>query len=428
MYKVLVIAYYFPPMGLSGVQRTLKFVKYMKNYNWEPTVLTAANTGYYAHDNYLLKEAEEAKINIVRVGGRDINSILAKKGTIKMPPEFIRKILSRLSYTFFVPDNKKGWAKKAIKTAHKILSEEKYNLIFVSAPPFSAINIAVKLKKEFNIPLVVDYRDLWYGNQFAFYPTPIHKFLNKRMEYKALKVTELVIATNRRMKEKLLNHFKFLTFKDVYIIPHGFDPADFNELHIDKKPNEKMRLTYSGMFYEFITPKYFLNAFKQLSIERPDVTANIELQFIGHFRNENKKLIKKLKLQEFVIEFGYLDHKEALSKVMSSDVLWMMVGYARNVDTHSSGKLYEYFGTRKPILVSVPDGALKASATEYKASFITKPDDINEIKETILRIYELYVKGALPIPDEEFVEKHRRDFLSELLTKQFQFLVKDEII
>ena len=428
MYKVLVIAYYFPPMGLSGVQRTLKFVKYMKNYNWEPTVLTAANTGYYAHDNYLLKEAEEAKINIVRVGGRDINSILAKKGTIKMPPEFIRKILSRLNYTFFVPDNKKGWAKKAIKTAHKILSEEKYNLIFVSAPPFSAINIAVKLKKEFNIPLVVDYRDLWYGNQFAFYPTPIHKFLNKRMEYKALKVTELVIATNRRMKEKLLNHFKFLTFKDVYIIPHGFDPADFNELHIDKKPNEKMRLTYSGMFYEFITPKYFLNAFKQLSVERPDVTANIELQFIGHFRNENKKLIKKLKLQEFVIEFGYLDHKEALSKVMSSDVLWMMVGYARNVDTHSSGKLYEYFGTRKPILVSVPDGALKASATEYKASFITKPDDINEIKETILRIYELYVKGALPIPDEEFVEKHRRDFLSELLTKQFQFLVKDEII
>ena len=415
-------------MGLSGVQRTLKFVKYMKNYNWEPTVLTAANTGYYAHDNYLLKEAEEAKINIVRVGGRDINSILAKKGTIKMPPEFIRKILSRLNYTFFVPDNKKGWAKKAIKTAHKILSEEKYNLIFVSAPPFSAINIAVKLKKEFNIPLVVDYRDLWYGNQFAFYPTPIHKFLNKRMEYKALKVTELVIATNRRMKEKLLNHFKFLTFEDVYIIPHGFDPADFNELHIDKKPNEKMRLTYSGMFYEFITPKYFLNAFKQLSIERPDVTANIELQFIGHFRNENKKLIKKLKLQEFVIEFGYLDHKEALSKVMSSDVLWMMVGYARNVDTHSSGKLYEYFGTRKPILVSVPDGALKASATEYKASFITKPDDINEIKETILRIYELYVKGALPIPDEEFVEKHRRDFLSELLTKQFQFLVKDEII
>ncbi len=428
MYKVLVIAYYFPPMGLSGVQRTLKFVKYMKNYNWEPTVLTAANTGYYAHDNFLLNEVKEAKINIVRVGGSDINSILAKKGTVKMPPEFIRKILSRISYTLFVPDNKIGWAKKAIKVARKILNEEKFNLIFVSAPPFSVINIAAKLKKEFNIPLVVDYRDLWYGNQFAFYPTPLHKYLNKRMEYKALKSTDLVIATNRKMKEKLLNHFKFLTFEDVYIIPHGYDPADFNNLTIEKKTNDKMRLTYSGMFYEFITPKYFLNAFKQLSIERPDVTANIELHFIGHFRNENKKLIKKLKLQEFVWEYGYLNHKDALSKVMTSDVLWMMVGYARNVDTHSSGKLYEYFGTRKPILVSVPEGALKTSATEYKASFITKPDDINEIKETILKIYQLYIKGALPVPDEEFVEKHRRDFLSELLTKQFQFLVKDEIV
>ncbi len=428
MYKVLVIAYYFPPMGLSGVQRTLKFVKYMKNYNWEPTVLTASSTGYYAHDNYMLSEAEAAKIKIVRVGGKDINSILAKRGTIKIPPEFIRKILSRLSYTFFIPDNKKGWTRKAIKTARKILHDEKFNLIFVSAPPFSAITMAMKLKKEFNLPLVIDYRDLWFGNQFAFYPTPFHKYLNKRMEYKALKVTEKVIATNRRMKEKLLNHFKFLTFEDIYIIPHGYDPSDFNDLKIEKKPNDKLRLTYSGMFYEFITPKYFLNAFKKLSIERPDITANIELHFIGYLRNENKKIIKKLKLQEFVKEYGYLNHREALIKVMSSDVLWMMVGYARNVDTHSSGKLYEYFGTRKPVLVSVPEGALKTSATEYKASFITKPDDVDEIKNAILKIYELYSKRSLPIPDEEFVEKHRRDFLTEQLTKQFQFLVKDEII
>ena len=108
MFKVLVIAYYFPPMGLSGVQRTLKFVKYMKKYGWEPVVLTAADTGYFAHDPYLLKEAENTGIKIYRVGGKDINSRLAKKGTVKMPSEIVRKILSRLSYTFFIPDNKIG--------------------------------------------------------------------------------------------------------------------------------------------------------------------------------------------------------------------------------------------------------------------------------------------------------------------------------
>ncbi len=428
MYKVLVIAYYFPPMGLSGVQRTLKFVKYMNNYNWEPTVLTVGQTGYYAHDLALLKEAENSPIKIVRVEGNDINSKLKKKGTLKMPPELLRKILSRISNTIFIPDAKRGWTKKAIKKARELLKNEKYNLIFVSAPPFSAINIAVKLKKEFNLPLVIDYRDLWYGNQFTFYPTPFHKYLHKKMEYEALKAADRITATNRKMKEKILKNYKFLTFEDIYIIPHGYDPADFKNIAVEKKENNKMRLTYSGIFYEFITPKYFLRAFKELSIERPDVASNIELHFIGFLRNENRRLIRRLHIQEYIKEFGYLNHSDSLNKIMSSDVLWLMVGYSRNVDTHSSGKLYEYFGTKKPIIACLPDGALKSAVEDYKAGFITAPDNIEEIKNTLLKVYELYIKNELPLPDEEYVEKHRRDFLTEQLTKQFQFLVKVEVI
>ena len=428
MYKVLVIAYYFPPMGLSGVQRTLKFVKYMKDFNWEPTVLTASGTGYYAHDITLLKEAEAANIRIVRTKGGDINSRLSNKGTVKMPPEILRKILSRISQTIFIPDNKKGWAKEAIKSARELLKNEKFDLIFVSAPPFSAINMAVKLKKEFNKPLVIDYRDLWFGNQFAFYPTPLHKLLNKRMEYRALKAADKIIATNRKMKEKIINWYKFLSFEDIYIISHGFDPDDFKGLVPEKRENSKMRITYSGIFYEFITPKYFLRAFKELATERPDVAYNIELHFVGFLRNENKKLIRKLGLQEFIKEFGYLDHKQALVKVMSSDVLWLMVGKTRNADTHSAGKLYEYFGTRKPIIGCLPEGALKTAVEDYKASFITRPDDIEAIKNVILETYSLYLSNKLPVPDEEYVEKHRRDFLTEQLTKQFQFLVKEEVL
>ncbi len=427
MYKVLVIAYYFPPMGLSGVQRTLKFTKYMKNYNWEPTVLTSAATGYYAHDSSLLSEAKEAGIKIVRTGGSDVNTKLSKYGTVKMPPEFIRKNLSRISNTFFIPDNKKSWSKKALEVARELLKKDEYNLLFVTAPPFSSISTAIQLKKEFNLPLVVDYRDLWYGNQFAFYPTPFHKYLHKKMEYAAHRAADKIIAINRRMKEKIINRYKFLTFEDIYIISQGFDPSDFENLQVEPKINNKMWLTYAGLFYEFITPKYFLAAFKQLTVERPDVAANIELHFLGFLRNENRKLIKKLKLQEFVKEYGYLNHKEALSKLVASDVLWMMVGKGRNADTISTGKLFEYFGTRKPIIASLPDGAVKSAALEYKAAFITDPYNVNEIKNTILKTYQLYTAKKFPIPDEEFIEKHRRDFLTEQLTKQFQFLVKDVI-
>ncbi len=427
MFKVLVIAYYFPPMGLSGVQRTLKFVKYMKNYDWDPIVLTSAQTGYFAHDNSLLKEVENIGIKVIRVGGTDINSRLAKKGTVKMPAEFIRKILSRLSYTFFIPDNKIGWTKQAIVKAREILKSEDIEMIFVSGPPFSSFSMAAELKKEFNLPLILDYRDLWYGSQFAFYPTPLHIYLHKKMEYKALKAADKIITTNRKVKEKILNYYKFLTFEDIYIIPHGYDPQDFQNLLPEKKNNQKMILTYSGIFYEFITPKYFLKAFKKLSLERPDIAANIELHFVGILRKENERLIRNLNLQSFVKTFGYMNHRDALIKIFSSDVLWLMVGKARNIETHSAGKLYEYFGTRKPILACLPEGALKSAAEEYGAGIITEPDNIEQIKKALATIYEMYRNNNLPKPNEEFVEKHRRDYLTEMLTKQFQFLIKAEI-
>ncbi len=427
MFKVLVISYYYPPMGLSGVQRTLKFTKYMKQYNWEPTVLTTGNTAYYAHDNTLLNEAEKAGIRIIRTEGNDINSRMQKRGTVKIPPEWIRKFLSRMSATVFIPDNKTGWSSKALITARKLLTEEQFDIIYVTGPPFSTFNMAVKLKTEFSLPLVVDYRDLWYGNHFGFYPTPLHSYLHKSMEYAALKAADRIIVTNRRMKERILDRYRFITFEDVFIIPQGFDPEDFENLVPEKKNNGKMRLTYSGLFYEFITPKYFLRAFKKLSLERPDIAANIELHFIGFLRNENRKLIRKLDLQDFVKVYGYLNHKDALIKTITSDILWVMLGHGKNSDTISSGKTFEYFGTRKPIIASIPEGSVKTAVEEYGAAFITAPDDVEAIKKAIMNVYELYIENRLPKPNEEFIEKHRRDFLTEQLTKQFQFLIKAEI-
>jgi glycosyltransferase involved in cell wall biosynthesis len=427
MYKVLVIAYYFPPMGLSGVQRTLKFTKYLKNYNWEVTVITTGSSGYYAHDNSMLKEAEQSGVRIIRTSGKDINSLLSKKGTIKMPSEFIRKTFSRLSNIFFVPDNKISWANKALIKGRELLKQEKFDVIFVSGPPFSSFITGRKLKKEFDTPLVVDYRDLWLGNQFMFHLTPLHKLFHKNMEYQVLKAADKIITTNRRVKEEIIKNYKFLSFEDIYIVPHGFDPEDFDQSFISHKTNSKLWITYSGIFYEFITPKFFLKAFSKLKVERPDIAQNIELHFVGLLRSENKRLIKKLELQEYVKEYGYLEHRASIVKLMSSDVLWLMIGRGKNTDTVSSSKVFEYFGTRKPVIACVPESTIKNSVEEYKASFITEPDDVEAIKNVFINVYDLYTKNALPLPDEEFIQRHRRDLLTEQLAKQFLFLVKEEV-
>ncbi|HDZ59093.1 MAG TPA: glycosyl transferase family 1, partial [Ignavibacteriales bacterium] len=418
MFKVLVIAYYFPPMGLSGVQRTLKFVKYMKNYNWEPTVFTTGNVGYFAHDESLYKELNELKIRVIRTIGNDPNTLLSKYGTIKLPRESIRKTFNKLSQTFFIPDNKTSWSKQVYKLASKLMNKETFDAIYVTIPPYSAFMTAAKLKNKFNVPLFVDYRDMWYDSYLAFYPTPVHKYLNKKYEYNSLKAADRVIVTNRKIKEKLINTYQFLTFDDIVILPHGFDPEDFEYIPAEPKLNHKMRITYSGIFYAHNTAKYFLKAFKKLVYEKPEVAARIELHFVGYLGKQNERLVRKLNLQEYVVDQGYLTHSDAIGIIKSSDVLWMMLGKWKYSETIAPGKLYEYFGSQKPIIGCVPDGVAKTALQDYEASFICPPDDIEKIKESIFEAYKLFIKKELPVPDPEKLIQYRRDYLTEQLIRQ----------
>ena len=191
-------------MGLSGVQRTLKFAKYLSKNKWKTTVITSGTTAYYAHDMSLLKEAVDSDIEIIRTKSLDPNSIMKGLGTVSMPKESLQKIMSKISKTGFIPDNKINWANQAYLKAKELLNKENYDVLYVSIPPFSAFSSVAKLKKEFGIPLVVDYRDLWYGNHFAYYPTPYHKLKNKQLEDAALRCADKIIAVNRKIKEKLL--------------------------------------------------------------------------------------------------------------------------------------------------------------------------------------------------------------------------------
>jgi glycosyltransferase involved in cell wall biosynthesis len=425
VFKVLIIAYYFPPLGLSGVQRTLKFAKYLPKFNWEPTVITTGDVGYYAHDNSLLIEAEQAGIHIVRTSALHPNAIVNSYKKNKMPPEILRKTLNRISQTFFIPDNKTFWAKAAYKKAKEILTKEKFDIIFVSMPPFSTSLEAVKLKKEFNIPLILDYRDLWYGNQFAFYPTFYHKVRHKTLEESVLKETDHIIAVNRKVKEKLLQQYPFLQFDDVTIIPHGFDPDDFKDVKPIPRTDKKLVITYSGSFYEKITPKYLLKALKLLQKENPELASKIKLHFVGHFRTQNLRLVKRYKLESSVVNFDYLEHKEAIRQIISSDVLWSMLP-SKKMENVTPGKLYEYFGSKKPIFVNFPEGAAKQEAIKYGASFVTHPEDVNEIKNDLIDIINLFNNNKLPVPSDEFVNQFNRVYLTELLSLEFQKYLKVE--
>ena len=420
--KVLVISYYFPPMGLSGVQRTLKFVKYLPSYGWEPTVLTITPTAYFALDYGMLREVAENNIKTVRTNSLDPTRLFDSGKPIKMPHEKLRNFLSGISQAVFIPDNKIGWKHEAIRAGRQLFQEEHFDAILSTAPPYTCHLIGAALSKEFNVPLVLDYRDAWVDNPLHFYLTPFHKLLHQRLEKKVLRTSNRIITINRRIKELMITRYRFLGYNDIAIISQGYDPEDFRIEDTLKLPfSDRMRFTYAGTFYRNRTPKYFLRALSELIKEQPKLKNRIEAVFIGNFRKENLALIDSLGLHDVVKVFGYLDHKSTVRYLITSDVLWLTVGNGKGEDMISTGKLFEYIGSRKPILGLVPNGIAKNAILESEAGKVVNPDDVSAIKGAILEYHELWEKNRLPEVPIDFVQNYDRYKLTGELARELAF-------
>ncbi len=418
--KVLVIAYYFPPMGLSGVQRTAKFVKYLPHFGWKPTVLTVSPTGYFAMDESLLREVEQAGVEIVRASSLDVNRLFKNQKVVKMPAEGVRKFLQFCGDLLFFPDTKIGWKAKAVKAGEDLLRREHFDLIFATAPPQTDFLVAEDLKKKFKLPLVLDYRDAWLDYPFKYYPTALHRYIHYRMEKRVLRSADKVIVTLRSVKESLLKHYLALNFHDVVIIPHGYDPDD---LKIDKPARSahkrKLRIAHAGTFYAGRSPSTLLHALHNIFHSSPHLRGRIELVFIGNKRSEDELLVNKLRLQNDVTFTGYLEHAACVRQLVEADVLWFVL----DNPYQSPGKLYEYIGTRKPIFASIVDGHVKRLIQESNAGVCVALNDVRAHEQALLQFFTEYERNELKQIPETFARRFNRFQLTGELAKQFETLM-----
>lgn len=418
--KVLIIAYYFPPMGLSGVQRTAKFAKYLPKYGWHPTVLTVGPTGYYAVDESLLKEVEQSGVRIIRTSSLDPNRLFKKKGVISMPSERWRRVLQFVGDALFIPDTKIGWKFKAVRRATELLKSEHFDLIFATAPPQTDFLIGARLKRRFNLPLILDYRDAWLEYPFKYFVTPLHRFLHKRLERKVLKAAERVVVTHRRVKEALVRKNVGFGYHDVVIIPQGYDPEDFAQSP-DVRPHSSrtMRLVHTGTFYAGRTPSTMLHALAGLFRDTPSLRGRIELVLVGNTRREDQQLVTKLGLQNDITFSGYMEHRAAVRMLMSADVAWFVL----DNDYQSPGKLYEYIGARKPILASVVEGYTKQLIEESGAGICVPLNDIAAHQNALKELFEMFEKKKLPTMPATFAERFNRLTLTGELVKHFESMM-----
>ena len=426
-HNVLVIAYYFPPLGLSGVQRTLKFVKYFPAFGWNPTVLTVEPRGYFAKDESLLEELQNIDVEIVRTRSLDPLHFFRTSDVVQMPSARMHSLMSKLSQCFFLPDNKIGWKRKAVSAARKILKSKPFDAIFATAPPYTDFLIGAQLKKEFRIPLVIDYRDAWLDNPLHFYPTPLHKLIHAHKESSVLRAADAIITINRRIKELTLQRYESVAHGEIAIIPQGFDQSDFDEA--DASPtNGKIRFTHSGTFYYNRTPEYFLNGLQQFLERHPGARKQIEIIFIGAISKSYREMIARENLEDVVQCTGYIPHRECISMLKGSNVLWMTLGDDAGDDMMSTGKLFEYIGARKTILGLVPDGIAKRTILEYGNGFTVHPHDVEGIGNTIEKIFLMQKQNSKREVKEEFVQQYERKNLTAQVVKIFHSLIESDSV
>lgn len=429
--NVLVLAYYFPPMGLSGVQRTLKFVKYLPQFGWKPIVVTAGQAPYYAHDDSLLEEirplVDSGDIEIHRtISSGAPTAFLAKKQgkQLKLPRDSYQRFRTRLIQTFLQPDSRILWKKPALKLIHQIYRTHRIDAILVTAPPFTSFLVARELRAKYGTPYLMDYRDAWVANPVLnFYATPFHKAYARKLEDDCLRSSDAVTVVNRRMKEVLIKDYEFLTHEDITIVPHGFDREDLEKAAPfvgSLRDDSKFRVTYSGAFYVGRSPKTMLEAARAAIEQTPEMAKHLELMFVGVLQKDYHNMIRKYGLSDNVVEKGYVEHRESVGLLLASDVLWMTM----SDDISAPGKLYEYVGTGKPILGLVPKGSLaERMLQDYGASTVVAPNDVKQLTFKLTDLYCKWKSGTLNAqPDADFIKSFDRRELTREMARQLSLI------
>lgn len=435
--ELLFIVYFFPPMGGSGVQRPLKYVKYLNQFGWKPIILVPEPGLYHSFDSSLEQELkkliEQDCAQLYRVkGGTPLHW---KSSRWQWRPDTrLEKWLRRLSHFFFLPDNKKAWIKQGLLQAEEIVKKHSIKAIYATAPPYSNLLLAAKLKAQFTIPVIMDFRDDWLESHLITYPTPIHKMLMKRYESRTITQADTVIAINEPIANAIGQRYPSLP--RVAVQTHGYDPDDFDsslypEYGIQKKAitdqqaasQETTRILYSGTFYSHSGPAMFFRAVSELIKKKPNLSSFLELHFQGSPIRPYLPLITELGLQNIVYSHGYVPHKEAILRMQQASILWLNNEHKKHKNTITLSKTYEYMATRRPIIALIPDGDTKKILKNYSRSYIAPPDDIKKVISCIsTAIHDVQMESIKSL-DEKFLEAFTRKTITQSLAQELDALV-----
>jgi hypothetical protein len=398
--KVLIITYYWPPSGGAGVQRWLKFVKYLRSYGWEPVVYTPENPEPPAFDDTLEKEIPE-DTRIVRqpiwepynfyrklIGARKDERINAGFLSENRKPGKAQQFSIWLRGNFFIPDARKFWIRPSVKFLVGYLKENPVDAIISTGPPHSMHMIALGVKKKTGIPWLADFRDPWTNIDF-YEQLMLSRFADRRhrsMEQQVIKNTDRLVTVSQNWEKD----FKQLGAKRTEVVTNGFDPADFPQTEA-RKP-EWFTLTHTGSMNRDRNPESLWKVLGKLSAEDKVFSEKLKIQFIGKTDISVFDSLKKYGLIGKSEKTDYLPHAEAIRLSGKSAVLLLLINNTPNALGIIPGKVFEYLASRRPVLCIGPEeGDSARIIRQAKAGCIAGFNDETQLEECIRNMFHDYM-------------------------------------
>jgi glycosyltransferase involved in cell wall biosynthesis len=404
--RVLMVAYYYPPLGGIGVHRTLKFSKYLPEYHWEPVVLTIRPEKGLLIDPSLEQE--------IPAGAQ-----IFRTPSLSLPLWLPWRVRNFISRWILVVDEQLGWLPYSVRAGRHILQSEPCQVIYTSSSPYTDHLIGYRLKKRLGVPWVADFRDPWVGNFAIGIPTRFHRYLVSMLERRVVHQADRVLVVNEPTRYDFLQRYPGLDKDKIQAIPNGYDPDDFKALSPRNPLADRFLLVYSGSFYgERRTPRFFFEALQSLVDSGAIPERAIQVRLVGNAGRLTLQMIESMGLRGVVEMSGFLPHRDAIAHLLAADALLLIVGAGPGSESVLPGKIYEYLASGKPILGLVPPGVSADLIREAGAGVVIDPQDVPGIAAQIFNLYERWKKGALNVKsDPRVVERFSRRSLTGQLAE-----------
>jgi len=423
--KILIITYYWPPAGGPGVQRWLKFAKYLPDFGWKPIIYTPENPSYPLLDESLMKDVPK-DIEMVKTKiwepyqlaeklNKSNKKFKAGQFDVGKNQSWKSKLSIWVRGNFFIPDARVFWVKPSTTFLEKYLTENKIDVVVTSGPPHSMHLIGLNLKKKLpNLKWIADFRDPW--TEISYYKhlklTKSSDQKHRFLESEVFKNADITLATSYTDAENFRKNGA-----NAICITNGFDESDNTKTRQLSDTQTRFTLSYIGVLEQLRNPENLWKALNDLVKNNSDFAEKFSLKFVGRVDDKILENLENLSLKNHIQNLGYLSHGKAVEEMSKTSLLLITNFPSEASKGIIPGKIFEYLATGKQIISFGPkDADVSRILDETNAGQHFSYDDSEKLKKFILEKFELWKTGNL-VDNTENIEQFSRKNLTKKLSE-----------